>query len=168
MECQVEVLEQSFKAILPKEEAFAAAFYDRLFAAHPEVKRLFSGVDMGGQSEKLVGALAVVVENLRRPEVLEPVLRKLGKQHAGYGVKPAHYDAVGAALLGTLAAFLGSRWTSEVKTAWGMAYGAISSLMLQGATAGAAGNLAAGPPERAVSQGPRNCPKSLQTPILRL
>lgn len=84
------------------------------------------------------------MENLRRPDVLEPLLRELGKRHVAYGVKPAHYDAAGAARFGTLAAFLGPRWTGEVRTAWAKAYGAISSLMLQSASAGAPRKLVAG------------------------
>jgi hemoglobin-like flavoprotein len=40
---------------------------------------------------------------------------------------------VGAALLDTFALHLGEAWTPEVKEAWVEAYGAISSLMLEGA-----------------------------------
>jgi hemoglobin-like flavoprotein len=51
----------------------------------------------------------------------------------GYGAKPEHYGAVGAALLDTFGLHLGEAWTPEVKEAWVEAYGAISSLMLEGA-----------------------------------
>jgi methyl-accepting chemotaxis protein len=82
-------------------------FYARLFATHPEVRPLFGAVDMAAQQKKLLGALALAVENLRRPEVLFPVLKDLGRRHAGYGAKPEHYRAVGAALLDTFAVCLG-------------------------------------------------------------
>jgi len=74
------------------------------------------------------------LENLQRPEILFPALKELGRRHAGYGTKPEHYSAVGAALLDTFAIYLGGAWTPEVKQAWVEAYGAISSLMLEGAS----------------------------------
>ena len=40
MSLQVEVLERSFTAVAPKADEFVAAFYARLFSAHPEVKPL--------------------------------------------------------------------------------------------------------------------------------
>jgi nitric oxide dioxygenase len=133
MGLQVEVLERSFKAVAPKGEEFVDAFYGRLFATHPEVKPLFAATDMAVQQNKLLGALVLAVENLRRPQALFPALKDLGRRHAGYGAKPEHYGAVGAALLDTFAIYLGEAWTPEVKEAWVEAYGAISSLMLEGA-----------------------------------
>ena len=59
----------------------------------------------------------------------------MGKRHAGYGVKREHYGAVGSALLATFAEQLGPGWTPEIETAWVEAYGAISSLMMEGAVA---------------------------------
>ena len=110
-----------------------AAFYARLFATHPEVKPLFGATDMAAQQKKLLGALVLAVENLRRPDVLSPVLKELGRRHGGYGAKPAHYGAVGAALLDTFAVYLGDAWTPKVKQAWVDTYAAILSLMLEGA-----------------------------------
>lgn len=137
MALQVELLEQSFKAVAPRGQAFVASFYETLFAAHPEVTPLFGHVDMTAQRTKLLGALVLAVENLRRPEVLFPALRELGKRHVGYGVAAAHYPAVGGALLETFETFLGAEWTPEVKAAWTDAYGAIVSVMLEGANGGA-------------------------------
>jgi hypothetical protein len=97
MALDVEILERSFKSLAPRGEAFVAAFYERLFAAAPEVKPLFASTDMGTQQKKLLAALALTVDNLRRPEILGPVLRDLGKKHTGYGVKP---DAAGEAGVG--------------------------------------------------------------------
>jgi nitric oxide dioxygenase len=133
MSLQVEVLERSFTAVAPKGDEFVAAFYARLFSEHPEVKPLFGDTDMAVQQKKLLAALVLAVENLRRPDVLGPVLKDLGRRHAGYGAKPEHYGVVGAALLETFAVYLGAEWTPDVKQAWVEAYGAISSLMLEGA-----------------------------------
>jgi NAD(P)-dependent dehydrogenase (short-subunit alcohol dehydrogenase family) len=60
----------------------------------------------------------------------------MGARHVQYGVKPEHYPIVGETLLETFAHFFGDRWNSELKEQWTLAYGAISSLMLEGAPAG--------------------------------
>jgi methane monooxygenase component A gamma chain len=133
MGLQVEMIEESFHLIAPRASEFVAAFYERLFETSPEVKPLFASVNMADQHEKLVAALVLAVTNLRKPEALGPALREMGKRHVRYGVTAAHYPLVGAALLDTLATFVGSTWTTELKTAWADAYGAISSLMLEGA-----------------------------------
>lgn len=133
MGLQVDVLEQSFKAVAPKGEEFVATFYARFFETHPEFKPLFAATDMAAQRKKLLSALVLVVENLRRPQVLFPALKDLGRRHADYGAKPEHYGAVGVALLDTFAVYLGEAWTPELKEAWVEAYGAILSLMLEGA-----------------------------------
>ena len=103
MSLQVEVLQRSFTAVAPKGDEFVAAFYARLFSAHPEVKPLFGATDMAVQQKKLLAALVLAVENLRRPDVLGPVLKDLGRRHTGYLAKPEHYGVVGAALLDTFA-----------------------------------------------------------------
>ena len=100
---------------------------------HPEVTPLFAGSNLPAQRKRLLGALALAVENLRRPDVLFPVLREMGKRHAGYRVKAEHYAAVGGALVETFNAFPGPGWTPALGEAWAESYGAISSAMLEGA-----------------------------------
>jgi hemoglobin-like flavoprotein len=132
MTLQIEVLETSFQEIAPQGEAFVAAFYERLFAQYPQTKAFFTTTDMREQKKKLLGALALVIQNLRKPDVLAPALAGLGQRHAAYGVRPEHYPIVGAVLLDTFAAFLGERWTPARHDAWAQAYQAICALMLEG------------------------------------
>jgi hemoglobin-like flavoprotein len=88
---------------------------------------------MGNQGKKLLNSLVLVVENLRNPEALGPVLKALGAGHVGYGAIPKYYGLVGEALLITFEQYLKEDWTSEVKKAWLDAFTAITSLMLKGA-----------------------------------
>lgn len=134
MALQVKLLAKSFQEVAVRGEEFVAAFYERLFTLSPEVKPLFEGVDMALQQKKLLGALSLVVENLRRPQVLVEALKELGKRHEGYRVLPEHYPMVGSALLETFAAFLGEKWTPELRDAWAEAYEVITELMLKGYT----------------------------------
>jgi hemoglobin-like flavoprotein len=133
MALQVDVLESSFQAVAPHGDEFVAAFYDRLFTRFPETRALFPSTDMTKQQKKLLAALVLTIQNLRKPEVLTEHLKDLGQRHVQYAVTPEHYPMVGAALLETFATFLGDRWTPECQTAWAEAYEAITSLMLEGA-----------------------------------
>ncbi|MEL6929305.1 MAG: globin family protein [Cyanobacteria bacterium J06600_6] len=133
MSLQVEILEQSFESIKPSADEFVASFYDNLFTANPEAKPLFDTTDMEAQKKKLLASLVLVVESLRKPEVLDSSLRGLGARHVKYGALPEHYPLVGGALLTTFEQYLHEKWTPEVKQAWVDAYGAISEIMLDGA-----------------------------------
>ena len=128
MTLQVFLLEQSFSRILPQKEAFAEAFYDRLFEQFPQVKPLFTYTDMKLQQNKLLGALALVVSHLRHPEKLGEPLKELGRRHESYHVRPEHYSMVGAAVVETLARF-DSEWTLDLETAWVGAYETIVEQM---------------------------------------
>jgi hemoglobin-like flavoprotein/uncharacterized protein YjbI with pentapeptide repeats len=129
----VDVLESSFEKIKPRADEFAASFYENLFIAHPEFKPLFANIAIKKQEKKLINALVLVVENLRSPEALGPVLNALGGRHIGYGVIPKYYGPVGDALLMAFEQSLQEDWTPEVKQAWTDAYRAITALMLKGA-----------------------------------
>ena len=130
---QVELLEQSFDEIKPHANDFVSSFYDNLFTANPEAQPLFDTTDMEAQKKKLLSSLVLVVENLRKPDVLEGALRGLGARHVKYGALPEHYPLVGSALLTTFEQYLGEKWTPRTKQAWVGAYGAISNIMLDGA-----------------------------------
>ena len=132
MTLQIELLETSFQAIAPRGEAFVAAFYERLFTRFPQTRAFFAATEMKEQSKKLLGALALVIQNLRKPGVLTSALQGLAQRHVTYGVLPEHYPIVGAVLLETFADFLGERWTPEYHDAWAQAYEAICSIMLEG------------------------------------
>ncbi|HLO47385.1 MAG TPA: globin family protein [Kamptonema sp.] len=133
MSLNVELLEQSFNRIKPNATKFSASFYEYLFADNPEVQPLFANTNMAEQKKKLIDSLVLVVENLRKPEALTAALKGLGARHVQYGVYPTDYPFVGSALLKAFESNLGADWTPEVKQAWVDAYGAIASLMLEGA-----------------------------------
>jgi methyl-accepting chemotaxis protein len=122
-------LEQSFSRILSQKETFAQAFYNRLFERFPQVKSLFMNTDMKLQQNKLLGALAMVVSNLRHPEKLAEPLKELGRRHESYHIRPEHYAMVGTILVETLARF-DPEWTLELQTAWVGAYETIVAQML--------------------------------------
>lgn len=122
-------MQDSFARVTPIAGQAAAMFYDRLFEIAPEVKPLFRG-DMAEQRRKLMTTLGVVVRGLGNLPSILPTARKLARQHVAYGVEPAHYAPVGAALLWTLERGLGEAWTAAVADAWAAAYRTLSEVMI--------------------------------------
>ena len=125
---QIELVQTSFKKVMPIAGAAADLFYDRLFAIAPEVRPLFPQ-DLGEQKKKLMGMLGTAVGSLHKLEMILPAVKDLGARHRTYGVTAAHYAPVGAALLWTLEKGLGPDFTPEVKAAWTDTYTALAGVM---------------------------------------
>ncbi|MCA1995393.1 MAG: mechanosensitive ion channel [Coleofasciculus sp. S288] len=130
---QVELVESSFEKIKPHATEFSASFYQNLFRSSPELRSMFRDTDMEKQQQKLISALVLLVENVRNPDRLVPILLDLGAKHKGYGVIEKHYPAVGAALLQTFEQYLKEDWTTKVQQAWADTFEAIAQIMLEGA-----------------------------------
>jgi len=124
----IQLVRDSFDLVEPIAPQAAALFYANLFAADPSVKPLFRG-DMVQQGERLMAMIGLAVAKLDEPELLLPALQGLGQRHAGYGVRDAHYDSVGSALLTTLRQGLGVAFTDEVEAAWAEVYGVVATTM---------------------------------------
>ncbi|MBV9261437.1 MAG: hemin receptor [Pseudolabrys sp.] len=127
---QIDLVQQSFAKVTPISDQAATLFYGRLFEIAPEVKAMFPA-DMAEQRKKLMATLSVVVNGLTKLDTILPAASGLAKKHVGYGVKPAHYTPVGAALLWTLEQGLGPAWTPQLKDAWTAAYTTLSGFMIE-------------------------------------
>jgi hemoglobin-like flavoprotein len=125
---QIELVQTSFRKVVPIAGTAADLFYDRLFETAPEVRSMFPQ-DMKEQKAKLMGMLGTAVSNLHKLDEILPAVRALGERHKGYGVTAAHYAPVGAALLWTLEKGLGPDFTPEVKEAWTETYTALAGVM---------------------------------------
>lgn len=128
----VELLEQSFKALAPRGEELVARFYEELFRRHPQVKPMFANTTVEEQQKKLLAALALVINHLRKPEQLSEALKGLGAKHQAYGASDGHYDAVATVLLDVMAELAGDLWMPAVADAWKSALTTIKGVMLSG------------------------------------
>jgi len=126
----VGLLEQTFNALAPQGEALVHRFYDELFARFPGVKPMFANTSVEDQEKKLLSALVLVINNLRKPDALTGALKSLGAKHHEYGAKPEHYQAVAETLLDVMAEFAGDLWTDEVQDAWSEALNTVATTML--------------------------------------
>lgn len=121
-------VQESWNKVVPIADVAGKLFYENLFDADPSLKALFRG-DMEEQAAKLTTMITMAVSRLNDLDVLLPVLRSLGKRHAGYGVKEEHYQIVGAALLKTLEQGLGDDFQEDTRHAWTVVYGVMTDVM---------------------------------------
>ena len=125
---QVKLVKDSWDEVKPISAQAAELFYGRLFEVAPEVKPLFKG-DMKEQGQKLMATIGFCVASLESLDAIVPAVQKLGRDHAGYGVKDEHYVVVGESLLWTLGQGLGDKFTPEVKEAWTVTYTTLADTM---------------------------------------
>jgi len=128
----IELVQGSWKVVVPIQEQAAELFYGKLFELDPTLRPLFKG-DMKEQGAKLTAMLAAVITGLTRLDSIVPAAQALARRHAGYGVKPKDYETVGAALIWTLQTGLGPAFTPETEAAWTRTYGVLSSTMIAAA-----------------------------------
>lgn len=126
------LVQKSFEKVLPIADTAAELFYGRLFEIDPSLRHMFKG-DIKEQGKKLMMTLNIAVKGLDRLDELVPQIEKLGRNHAGYGVKDEHYGTVASALLWTLEKGLGADFTDDVKDAWVTVYTIIADTMKRAA-----------------------------------
>ncbi|HET6953277.1 MAG TPA: globin domain-containing protein [Acidimicrobiales bacterium] len=131
---QITTMETTLALLGPAIDEVAADFYGRVLAAAPETADLFTG-DLAAQHRKFARELDAIVAAIRDHDAFADRTARLGSRHVRYGVRPAHYDVVGPALLDALAAALGSAWTNEAAEAWRLGYRLTAEAMMQAAEA---------------------------------
>jgi hemoglobin-like flavoprotein len=129
---QVRLVQHSFATLVPRAEEVAVLFYERLFGFDPALRAMFPA-DMAGQRRKLMTMFVKAVQALERPQALAPLLAALGRRHAGYGVRDAHYDTLGGALSETLRLSLGEAFDAETEAARAACYSLVATAMREAA-----------------------------------
>jgi hemoglobin-like flavoprotein len=124
----VQTVRTDWQRLLPKAAAAATLFYDRLFELDPSLRGLFKA-DLSEQKTKLLLMLGAAVRGLDDLPSLVPVVEALGRRHAVYGVKPEHYETVGAALVWALKKGLGDGFDADHEAAWVKIYGLLAETM---------------------------------------
>jgi hemoglobin-like flavoprotein len=115
-------LQATFIPIRESGLRFGEIFYAKLFRSDPK-----------SQTEKLVAALDTIVRNLIDPDGNAAMLAALGKRHAGYGVKPEHYDLVIDLLIDSMREILGPLAQPQHLDEWRMALRLVSDHMIAAA-----------------------------------
>lgn len=126
---------EGWAVLAPQGPAAAALFYEELFASEPRLAARFDPARMSAQHANLAAALDAAIAGLDDLATLAPILAALGARHAGYGASAADYDAVGRALLATLARALAQHWSPADAAAWSEVYAVLAATMQSGVTA---------------------------------
>ncbi|NWF26783.1 flavohemoprotein [Streptomyces sp. PKU-EA00015] len=126
------LIRRTMAEIAPVADQVTSYFYALLFVRHPELRSLFP-VAMDTQRDRLLKALLTAAEHMDNAAVLTDYLRNLGRGHRKYGTQPAHYPAVGEALIGALTRYATATWDAETEAAWVRTYTTISQIMIDAA-----------------------------------
>ena len=127
------MVKQSWTQINHDAARLGELFYTRLFAMDPALRPLFKG-DLQQQGENLVRMMDHAVAGLDQLDAILPVIRELGRRHAGFGVRDKDYATFGDALIWTFQTVLGPDFTPEVEEAWRALYALMSNTMREAAS----------------------------------
>jgi NAD(P)H-flavin reductase len=132
MSSDSQLLKESLAVVEPVHDKMTNYFYARLFVDFPQVRGMFP-LAMDVQRDRLFRALISIVQAVERPEQLVPFLEQLAHDHRKFGVEPAHYDAVGRALIGAVKEFSYGEWSDEIEAAWLRTYTFAATTMIRAA-----------------------------------
>lgn len=127
----IEQVRNSYARLSGSDRQLSARFYERMFAAAPNLRRLFPD-DLTSLQGHFEAALALVIRNLNDMEALEEPLRDLGAQHVHWGARPEDYVTARDALVGAIGS-LSPTWDRTLEGQWRDAITAIIVPMIEGA-----------------------------------
>lgn len=125
---QIQHIQDSW-AIVSTNPDLVTNFYNKLFAAAPQVRHYFKD-DMSRQSEKLAYTLSFVVANLDRLDEIKESIEDLGRFHQRLHIKPEYYIAVKDILVKTIDEAMGEEPKKEALLAWDLALSTVASVMM--------------------------------------
>ncbi|MEZ5086112.1 MAG: globin domain-containing protein [Tessaracoccus sp.] len=107
-------------------ETITRTFYPDMFAAHPELMRVFNKANqaIGEQPKALAASVVAYAVNLIDPDAPDftPVMQRIAHKHVSLGIKAQEYTIVGHHLMKAVGAVLGDAVTPEVAAAWDEVY----------------------------------------------
>lgn len=107
-------------------EKITACFYPRMFAAHPELLRVFNQGNQatGEQSRALAASVVAYAVQLIDPDApsFDHVMKRIAHKHISLGIRPEQYPIVGHHLLAAVGEVLGDAVTPEIAAAWDEVY----------------------------------------------
>ncbi|MEN2740563.1 globin domain-containing protein [Microbacterium sp. X-17] len=107
-------------------EQITKVFYSAMFAAHPELLRVFNRANqaVGEQPKALAASVVAFAVQLIDPDAPDfaPVMRRIAHKHVSLGIQARQYTVVEHHLLDAVAVVLGDAVTPEVRAAWAEVY----------------------------------------------
>jgi nitric oxide dioxygenase len=107
-------------------EQITGCFYPRMFAAQPELLRVFNQGNQatGEQSRALAASVVAYAVQLIDPDAppFHHVMQRIAHKHVSLGIRPEQYTIVGHHLLAAVGEVLGDAVTPEIASAWDEVY----------------------------------------------
>lgn len=107
-------------------ETITETFYPDMFAAHPELMRVFNKANqaVGEQPKALAASVVAYAVNLIDPDAPDftPVMHRIAHKHVSLGIRAQEYTIVGHHLMKAVGQVLGDAVTPEVAAAWDEVY----------------------------------------------
>lgn len=120
------VVRATAKLVAAHADEITAHFYPRMFAAYPELLRVFNQGNQatGEQAKAIAGSVVAYAVQLIDPTApsFDHVMRRIAYKHVSLGVRPEQYTIVGEYLIASLGELLGGAVTPEVVAAWSEVY----------------------------------------------
>lgn len=117
---------------MPPPPPRARRFYTKLFELEPEVRDLFKK-DIKRQGRALVMMMNGAIRAINQTETtaFQTMIRALARRHAGYGVKPSYFEAMGHCIMHAFDVTLSDEvWTVAAQHAWITLYSVICQTMI--------------------------------------
>src|SRR6478735_10890309 len=120
------VIKATAAVVADQAETITARFYPEMFAAHPDLLRLFNQGNQatGEQSRALAASVVAYAVQLIDPAApsFVHVLERIAYKHISLGIRPEQYTIVGRNLLAAVGEVLGDAVTPEIADAWNEVY----------------------------------------------
>jgi hemoglobin-like flavoprotein len=127
----IQEVRASYATVAARPGQLSARFYEEMFSAAPNLRRLFPE-DLSSLQRHFEAALALVIRNLDDVHALHEPLRDLGAQHVHWGARPEDYVTAREALIAAIRA-LSAAWQAELEGHWRGAITSIIVPMIEGA-----------------------------------
>ena len=127
---QSRLVRESFAKLRERLEPASVFFYEALFRRAPGLREMFRD-DLTGQGMKFMSTLSIIVDNIDKPDAVGEHFAELGHFHSVIGVKAAHFEPMGEALIDTLREELGADFDAATETAWRAAYAELADRIIR-------------------------------------
>lgn len=121
-----EIVKATAGVVAEHAEQITSVFYPDMFAAHPELMRIFNKANqaIGEQPKALAASVVAYAVNLIDPDAPDfgPIMERIAHKHVSLGIQAQEYTIVGRYLLGAVGKVLGDAVTPEIAAAWDEVY----------------------------------------------
>jgi NAD(P)H-flavin reductase/hemoglobin-like flavoprotein len=126
------LLKESWAFVEDRADELANQLYARMFLADPGLRELF-GVQMAEQRTRFLRMLVEIIQTVDDPDRFRDILRRLGREHRKFHIRPEDFDTLQVALIESLRSYAGYRWSLAFERAWVDAYRAMATTMIEAA-----------------------------------